>query len=316
MLVPNKHGTSRDYRFGFQGQENDDELKGEGNSLNYTFRMHDPRVGRFFAVDPLEKSYPWNSPYAFSENRVIDAVELEGLEAALTKPETENLVIVAQGADNQDTDVATQGNTQVDNHTVGNLPARDKGFGTITSNNKKTEVLTFSGTNNSGLTTQDIITTVYHFKQNKPDGRVVLLGHSLGASNLADVVKALALYDIKVDLLITVDAADANSHPKTYARDFTVSSNVIYAINFSAPQGSMFNVSGGQATAEDPTQTKLINLKLNSVGHRNIDNTLTKPTAKIINSFINRNIDPVEAVKKVKSLPIELNDDESPGSSN
>jgi len=48
--------------------------------LNYTFRMHDPRVGRFFARDPLEKSYPWNSPYAFSENSVIAYVELEGLE--------------------------------------------------------------------------------------------------------------------------------------------------------------------------------------------------------------------------------------------
>ena len=42
--------------------------------------MHDPRVGRFFATDPLEKKYPFYSPYAFSGNRVIDAVELEGLE--------------------------------------------------------------------------------------------------------------------------------------------------------------------------------------------------------------------------------------------
>jgi RHS repeat-associated protein len=80
MLVPNKNGTSRDYRFGFQGQEMDDELKGEGNSLNYTFRMHDTRVGRFFATDPLGAKYPWNSPFAFSENRVLDRNELEGLE--------------------------------------------------------------------------------------------------------------------------------------------------------------------------------------------------------------------------------------------
>ena len=42
--------------------------------------MHDPRIGRFFAVDPLTAEYPHNSPYAFSENRVIDGVELEGLE--------------------------------------------------------------------------------------------------------------------------------------------------------------------------------------------------------------------------------------------
>ncbi len=31
-------------------------------------------------MDPLAKKYPWNSSYAFSENRVIDGVELEGLE--------------------------------------------------------------------------------------------------------------------------------------------------------------------------------------------------------------------------------------------
>ncbi|MFH6996039.1 RHS repeat domain-containing protein [Flavobacterium sp. FlaQc-48] len=80
MQVPTRHGQSDSYRYGFQGQEKDDELKGEGNSLNYTFRMHDPRIGRFLSVDPLTKSYPHNSPYAFSENRVIDGMELEGLE--------------------------------------------------------------------------------------------------------------------------------------------------------------------------------------------------------------------------------------------
>ena len=68
------------YRYGFQGQERDDEVKGEGNSYNYTFRMHDPRLGRFFSVDPFSIQYSYNSPYAFSENRMIDVVELEGLE--------------------------------------------------------------------------------------------------------------------------------------------------------------------------------------------------------------------------------------------
>ncbi len=68
------------YSYAFQAQEKDDEIKGKGNSYNYTYRMHDTRLGRFFAVDPLSAKYPWNSSYAFSENRVIDGVELEGLE--------------------------------------------------------------------------------------------------------------------------------------------------------------------------------------------------------------------------------------------
>ena len=80
MLVPNRHGNSNNYRYGLQGQELDNEIKGEGNSLNYKYRMHDPRVGRFFAVDPLTKKYPFYSPYTFSGNSVIDATELEGQE--------------------------------------------------------------------------------------------------------------------------------------------------------------------------------------------------------------------------------------------
>jgi RHS repeat-associated protein len=80
MQLPNRHSASGDYRYGFQGQEKDDEVKGEGNSVNYKFRMHDPRVGRFFAIDPLTAQYPWYTPYSFSGNKVIHAIELEGLE--------------------------------------------------------------------------------------------------------------------------------------------------------------------------------------------------------------------------------------------
>jgi len=71
---------NNDYRFGFQGQEKDDEIKGAGNSINYKYRMHDPRIGRFFAVDPLAAKYPQWSPYQFSGNQVIATIELEGLE--------------------------------------------------------------------------------------------------------------------------------------------------------------------------------------------------------------------------------------------
>ncbi len=68
------------YRYGFNGQEKDNEIKGLGNSLDFTFRMHDARLGRFLSLDPLAKQYPWNSPYAFAENRPIDGKDLEGRE--------------------------------------------------------------------------------------------------------------------------------------------------------------------------------------------------------------------------------------------
>jgi len=83
-LLPGRNYSSGSYRFGFQGQEKDDEMHGAtGTSYNYTFRMHDARIGRFLSIDPLTGKYPHNSPYAFSENRVIDGFELEGLEVVL-----------------------------------------------------------------------------------------------------------------------------------------------------------------------------------------------------------------------------------------
>lgn len=86
MIVPEpKRNVATDYRYGFQGQEKDDEIKGgEGNSLNYTFRMHDPRAGRFFTVDPLFKEYPELTPFQFASNSPIDMIEIEGLEGGWT----------------------------------------------------------------------------------------------------------------------------------------------------------------------------------------------------------------------------------------
>jgi RHS repeat-associated protein len=80
-LLPGRNYSSDAYRFGFQGQEQDNEVHdAPGTSVNYKYRMHDPRIGRFLSIDPLAADYPHNSPYAFSENRVIDAIELEGAE--------------------------------------------------------------------------------------------------------------------------------------------------------------------------------------------------------------------------------------------
>jgi hypothetical protein len=86
----------RGYRFTFQSQESDNEIRGKGNSLNYKFRMHDPRIGRFFAVDPLAAKYPYYTPYSFSGNTVINSIELEGLEPLkVTDPEKKKEVLTA-----------------------------------------------------------------------------------------------------------------------------------------------------------------------------------------------------------------------------
>jgi len=65
--------------FLFQGQEHIDDLDLGWDSFKW--RNHQPDIGRFFNVDPLAEKFYYNSPYAFSENKVTHHIELEGLEA-------------------------------------------------------------------------------------------------------------------------------------------------------------------------------------------------------------------------------------------
>jgi len=77
-----KYTAGTQYRYGFNGKENDNEVKGEGNQQDYGMRVYDPRLGKFLSVDPLYKEYPWNSTYAFAENSPIKFIDLDGLEKA------------------------------------------------------------------------------------------------------------------------------------------------------------------------------------------------------------------------------------------
>ena len=56
-------------RYGFQRQELDDEVKGEGNSYTTEFRQYDPRVGRWLSLDPVTHHH--FSPYNGFDNNPI-----------------------------------------------------------------------------------------------------------------------------------------------------------------------------------------------------------------------------------------------------
>jgi RHS repeat-associated protein len=66
------------YRYGFNGMEKDDEVKGSGNSYTTEFRQCDPRLGRWLSIDPLFRSFPWQSPYVAFDNNPIRKVDPRG----------------------------------------------------------------------------------------------------------------------------------------------------------------------------------------------------------------------------------------------
>lgn len=74
--------SSPEYRYGYSGQEKDDEMKGSGNSVYYLARIYDPRIGRFLSNDPLTKEYPWYTPYQYAGNKPISFIDRDGEEEA------------------------------------------------------------------------------------------------------------------------------------------------------------------------------------------------------------------------------------------
>ena len=74
------YGNDDKYKYGFNGKENDNEVKGEGNQQDYGMRIYDPRVGRFLSIDPLTSQYPELTPYQFASNRTIDGIDIDGKE--------------------------------------------------------------------------------------------------------------------------------------------------------------------------------------------------------------------------------------------
>jgi RHS repeat-associated protein len=78
MTVPNRHDPGNNYRYGFNGKEKDNEVKGDDNSYDFGARMYDPRVGRWFAPDKMEKKYADLSPYNFVNNNPILFIDYDG----------------------------------------------------------------------------------------------------------------------------------------------------------------------------------------------------------------------------------------------
>lgn len=78
MQMPGRNFSGGNYRFGFNGKENDNEVKGDGNQQDYGFRIYDPRLGKMLSPDPKETEYPWQSTYSYYANSPIAKLDYNG----------------------------------------------------------------------------------------------------------------------------------------------------------------------------------------------------------------------------------------------
>jgi len=140
------NSVSPNYTYGFQEQEKQQETGWN----SFKWRNYDPSMGRFFNVDPLSEKYSYQSHYNFSENRVVDGRELEGLEVLLLKESKYNDPILKAAnsglyKDNPDTKtihVFAHGNPSAMYNEKVTSEQRLAGTGTIDTGAKLDNVLT------------------------------------------------------------------------------------------------------------------------------------------------------------------------------
>ena len=210
---------------------------------------------------------------------------------------TKNLVIVVEGALSPFKDISGPNEVQIDISKTRDMD----GLGLLESKveTKETSVITYIGTNNYNLTSEEVFKTVKYFRLFNPTGKVVLVGHSIGGYNVAQVLDNLNKENINVDLTIFLDSA--NQLYNNY--DYQIKDNVTYAINFMSVKWSdnmiFFTNSGGRVSlSKDNKTTKVVNLDIPNTTHTSIDNTVHKYVIKIVNDFIEKDSSPIDFVKK------------------
>jgi hypothetical protein len=84
-------GDTSKYRFGFNTQEADEEIAGEGNIYTAEFWEYDARLGRRFNTDPVFKEY--ESVYACLGNNPIWIIDINGADSTLYISVDKNVTI-------------------------------------------------------------------------------------------------------------------------------------------------------------------------------------------------------------------------------
>jgi RHS repeat-associated protein len=79
MMQPGRNVRNGEYRYGFNGKENDNAVEGDGNILDFGARIYNSRAGRFLSTDPLENKFPEESPYGFAGNNPASLIDYHGM---------------------------------------------------------------------------------------------------------------------------------------------------------------------------------------------------------------------------------------------
>lgn len=237
------------------------------------------------SIDPLAEKYSYQSPYNFSENRVIDSRELEGLEAVNVTKDNPNLVIVALGrAAGIYGDKIENGKTLYNNLPDG-YNKTDDGLALLNKSSLRNNatIITYAGSD-SGITAEHMAQTIANYRETNPNGTVTMIGHSLGGKDVLDAANIVnnnkTIKNKTIDLIMTLEVASVDNRGTAYST--SLGDNVLNVLNFNASRSSM-NGKGGTTTTGSVTN---ITLPAGTT-HSNMDNTLFPFIPSILKNMYN-----------------------------
>ncbi|MES2680894.1 MAG: YCF48-related protein [Bacteroidota bacterium] len=282
------------YRYGFNGKENDNEVKGSGNQQDYGMRIYDPRLGRFLSTDPLMKTFPMLTPYQFASNTPISAIDLDGMEeynvtktyaynqstgkAKLSVTITYNAPYYEGGTNNQrresslgagdpnrKADINVNGYTTVHNNwptTYGFIPSVETQNVPVVDDNGSYQNLPLK--DGKGMRFSDPTMMGARFKNMRANVEFDKTTNLLYGTNLAFGAVAQDALDLYVDVLLSNPELSATITGNTSRKGSTESNNILSLNRANDVMQKVLNI----ATGKGATSDQVINLqgRINVIG--------------------------------------------------
>jgi RHS repeat-associated protein len=261
-----------DHKFKYNGKEFQEELGLNWN--DYGARNYDPQLGRWHSIDPSAERYEAITPYGYTFNNPLRFIDLKGKDPG-------DIVVIYSGAN-----MSREKQTETMNNLSGNVGKAIHG-GTVIQ--VKSHYFVDDAKNND-ITYEQYTTIMENLKDN-PQGKVVIYGYSYGGVLATRLAKQLNKAGVKVDLLVTVDAANGWGSNKV---DRKTSKNVKKNVNYYQKNTSFANdptLSHGDANSGNNVDNiDMSNEKQNGeqVNHMNIDEATLNDVMKTITDLFNQ----------------------------